>query len=325
MDPDIGSLLVSGPLQNVSLAYKNSDYISEEVFPTIDSPSPEAKIGKYTKGDWFRDEAAIKSPGTRAPRGGYKIEEVNIQTTPYWFAKEVTEDDRRLAALPNTPPMQPDIDAVSFVTEKILLKKEILTAATILNGVWSDDGAGGLDIAGKWAAGTGNTFIHDIETWMDYIKSQTGFKPNYLLVSGNVMKELKQETTILERIKYTQKGVISEDLIASLFGLNKILVGGAIKNTGNEKKIENFTASRLWEKNAGKGSAFLFYRPNTPGLKIPSSGYQVRRPFLNGEFRRIRTWFEAAENQDVYEATEELQILQTGADLGKLFKDVIAD
>lgn len=321
--PNVKGVLVSGPLQNVSLAYRNRRYIAERIFPTIDCPPGEAKIGRYLKADWFRDEAAIRAPGTKAARGGYKVDTVSISTKEYAFAKEVTEEDRAMSALPNTPPLKPESDAIEFVTDKLLLKKEVLCASTIFAATWSSV-SGGYDTDGAWAAGASNTFISDIETKIDYIESQTGFRPNVLMLSSNTLKELKMEATVLERIKYTQRGIISAELIAALFDLEEVIVGGQIKNTASETAAgAEFTASRIWEKNASKGSAFLYYRPASPGLKVPSTGYMPRKPYRNGQYRQIRTWNEPAEDQDVYECKEEFQVLQTGTDLGYLWKDTI--
>jgi hypothetical protein len=103
-----------------------------------------------------------------------------------------------------------------------------------------------------------------------------------------------------------------------------VLIGEAIKSTAKETKAgTDFTASNIWEKNAGKGSAFLFYAPPTPGLKTPSAGYQARVAYEDGSPRRTTTWREAAEHQDVYEVAEETDIVQTGADLGFLWYDTL--
>ncbi len=321
--PNVRGVLVSGPLANVTLAYRNRAYIADRIFPIINSPSPEAKIGRYQKSAWFRDEAAIRAPGTKAARGGYIVDTVSINAKEYAFAKEVTEEDRRLSTLTNTPPLQPEQDAIEFCTGKIDLKKERRVSSLLFDSTWSSQ-AGGEDKGGTWAAGASNTFITDVETRIDYIESQTGFRPNTLMLSSNTLKEIKMEATVLDRIKYTQRGIVSPDLIAALFDLEEVIIGGAIYSSAAENSAgTDFTAVRIWEKTATKGGAFLYYRPAKPGLKTPSAGYQVRVPYSNGMPRSTRTWNEPAENQDVYEVKEEVDILQTGADLGWLWYNTI--
>ena len=68
--PNMRAMTVTGPLANISVAYRNRSYIADRVFPIIDNAPPDAKIARYLKGAWFRDEAGIRAPGTRATRGG---------------------------------------------------------------------------------------------------------------------------------------------------------------------------------------------------------------------------------------------------------------
>lgn len=320
--PDSRSLIVAGPLQNVSLQYRNQSYIGDRVFPLIDRVSPEAKIARYLKGAWFRDEADVRAAGARAKRGGYPIDYINIATKEYAFAKEVTDEDRTYSTVMGSPPLQPDIDAVEFTADKIDLKKEVLIASLIIAGTWS--GVAGEDAAGLWAAGSSNTFLVDVAARIETIRSNTGLRPNVLWIDHGTYTSLKNEATILDKIKYTQLGVFTKELLASLLDLEEILVGEAIKNTAKETKAGTaFTASNVWEKTAGKGSAFLFYRPKAPGLKIPSAGMQARTAFANGQVRRSEKWREPAEHQDVYETAERTHTLITGADLGFFWYDTL--
>ena len=78
--PDVKSEIIAGPLQGVSVAYRNKEYIADRVFPILDGADPKAKITKYLKGAWFRDEAGIRAAGTRAKRGGYPLSKVSVST-----------------------------------------------------------------------------------------------------------------------------------------------------------------------------------------------------------------------------------------------------
>lgn len=320
--PNMRAQLVAGPLQNISIAYRNKSYIADRVFPIIDNCPPDAKIARYLKGAWFRDEAGIRGPGARANRGGYPVDYLDIATKEYAFAKEVTDEDREIARLGNAPPLKPDQDAIEFATDKIDLKKERRTADIVLSSTWS--GVAGEDAAGLWAAGGGNTFLADVRARVETIRANTGMKPNVLVIDFGTYNSLKEESTVLNKIQYTERAILTKDLLAAILELDEVLIGEAIYSTAKEKKDgTDFTASNIWEKNAGKGSAFLFYRPPSAGLKTPSAGYQARKAYLQGGARRTTPWREEAEHQDVYEVAEETHILQTGADLGFLWYDTL--
>lgn len=322
MPPEVKELQISGPLANVSIAYRNKSYIADRMFSILDNVAPKAKIARYLKGAWFRDEAGIRGPGARANRGGYPVDYLDIATKEFAFAKEVTDEDRRNAKVQGAPPLKPEQDALEYCADKIDLKKERRVASLVLNGTWS--GVAGEDAAGLWAAGSGNTFLADVRGRVETIRANTGIKPNVLEIDFGTYNSLKEESTVLDKIKYTERGVLTKELIAAILELEEVIIGEAIYSTAKEKKDgTDFTAQNVWEKNAGKGSAFLFYRPPSPGLKVPAAGYQARIAYENGQPRRSTMWRESAEHQDVYEVAEETDILITGADLGFLWYDTL--
>ncbi len=322
--PDVKSLITRGPLPNVSIAYHNTDYIGDRVYPIIDKVSARAQIAKYYKGDFYRNEARVRAPGDQASRGGFRMEMVDINTVEIAKAREVNDEDVRDALDMGAPPIQPASDGVEWASQMVDLRKEIDIAASIFAGTWSGV-SGGEDAEGLWAPSGSNTFIVDVNSKIEYIRINTGFKPNVLMIDGTTMNGLLMEATLIDRIKYVEKSIISTNLIAALFQLDEVLIGDAIKNTALEKSDEDsFTGANIWEKNAGKGSAFLYYRPKRPGLKTVSAGYQARRAYKNGKARRVSTWRDESRHQSMYEVAEDTGIVQTGSDLGYLWVDTFA-
>jgi hypothetical protein len=325
MPQPIGTI-VAGPLRQVSVGYKNPNYVADGVAPVIDNVPPEAKIAKYLKGAWFRDEAEVRGPGARAARGGYPTDWIDVVLKEYAFAKEVTDEDREIAALASGAPLQPITDAIEFATDRVMLKLEVRLAALIKATSWSGVAAGGEDAEGLWAAGGSNTFLADVKARIATIQGNTGIKPNRLLLDFGTYMSLTEESTVLDKIKYTQRGVLTAELLAAILDLEKVLVGAAVKSTAKESKAgTDFTASKIWEVNAGKGMGFLYYAPPVPGLKVPSALYVCRGGNLNG-FQggvRVTTWREDAEHQDVYEAAHKLDIVACDGYLGFMWKDTL--
>lgn len=310
-------------LQNVSVQYRNPIYVADRVFPMIENCPPEAKVARYLKGAWFRDEAQMRGPGGEAARGGYPIDFLDVVPKEYAFAKEVTDEDRETAGAQGGPPLQPDMDAIAFATDKILMKREIVTAALIKATSWSGQAAGGEDAEGLWAAGSGNTFLADVKARIGTILSNTGLKPNCLLIDVGTYMSLTEEATILDKIKYSDRGVLTADLLASILDLDEVIVAPAVYSTAKETKAgTDFTAARIWEVNATKGMGFLYYRAPNPGLKAPSAGYICRSGLFPGGVR-VQTWREEARHQDVYEAAEKIAVLAAGTDLGFMWKDTL--
>jgi len=323
--PDIKEQITAGPLANVSVAYRNDEYIADRVFPILDGADPKAKITKYLKGAWFRDEAGIRAPGTRARRGGYVLTPVSVSTAEYAFAKEVTDEDRRFAKSKNAPPVQPDQDAIEFASDKVDLKKERRVASIITAGTWLDGNAGGVDAEGLWSdAGSTNTFLADISTAKKALKA-IGVIATDLVLDYNTYEALKQCEAILDKIKYTQRGVLTKDLLAAILELKEVHVGSAIYSDAEETAAgDDFNAVDIWTVNAGGGMGFVYRKPPKLGLKVLTAGLQVRIAYEEGGPRRTSKWREPAEHQDVYEVAEETDIVQVCSDAGYLFNDTYA-
>jgi len=313
-------------LQNVSVSYRNPIYVADRIFPLIDNCPPEAKIARYLKGAWFRDEAQARGPGGGAVRGGYPVDFIDVIPKEYAFAKEVPDEDRETADAMGGPPLQPDQDAIAFATDKILMKREILCAAVVKATAWGGQGAGGEDANGLWAPpGATNTFITDVLARKGTLQSLTGLMPNCLMMDVGTYMALLQCAEVLDKIKYTQPGVLTAQLMASLLALDEVIIAPAVYSSAKELKTGlDFTAVRIWENTATKGMAFLFYRPSSPGLRAPSAGYIARSGLFPGGVR-ITTWREDGRHQDVYEAAEKIHIVATGVDCGFMWKDTLLD
>ena len=71
--------------------------------------------------------------------------------------------------------------------------------------------------------------------------------------------------------KYVQRGVVTKDLLAALFDVDKVLIGNAIKNTAEENQADSF--SSIWGKDTIIGH--FTNGPDADG-RNPSLGYSFR-------------------------------------------------
>lgn len=321
--PDLRAQIVRGNMQDVSIKFSNDEYIGDRVALIKDGVSHKSKITKYSPGYWFRDEAKVRAPGTRAARGAFDIEYVDVTTKQYAFAKEVTREDIEAESDVNTPPLNMVQDAIEYAADKVDLKKEKRIASLIHTTAWAGDAAGGEDAGGLWAPGASNTFLADIRAGKGEVRDLTGKVPNTLILDWQTMEQLKEEATIADKIKYTMKDVLTPALLASLLGLQEIIVGSAIENTAKEATTDAFTGKNVWEVTAGKGAAFLFYRPARMGLKVAAAlgQFRIRQTMGGGGGRLTRSWYEQAEDQWVYETREDTDIVALHTGLGKAWQN----
>ena len=60
--------------------------------------------------------------------------------------------------------------------------------------------------------------IGDMSRWTIEFRKKAGQAPNTMVLGAYTMAALKQHPAVIERIKYTQRGIVTEDLIATMFG-----------------------------------------------------------------------------------------------------------
>lgn len=261
---------IDAALTNISVAYIQSAdvFIADKVFPIVPVQKQSDRYFVYKKEDWFRDEAKERAGAVESAGGGYDID--NTPTyfcTKYSYHKDITEEDRVNA----DTPLNPDQDATEFVTHKLLLKREILWAKKFFTpGVWGKEyqGVTSNPTSGqvlKWSDANSNP-IEDITTAQLDIQELTGYKPNVLVLGARVYGALKNHPLILDRIKYTQRGVVTPDLLAALFDVDRVLIASAVINEAAKGAPGDF-------KFIFGNNALLAYAAPSPGLKKPSAGY----------------------------------------------------
>jgi hypothetical protein len=116
-------------------------------------------------------------------------------------------------------------------------------------------------------------------------------EPNIGVFPYQVMSILEDHPDFIERIKYSQVGVLTADLIAALMGLGRIVVPGLGYNSGVPGGTE--TLGYLW----GKDVVLAWSGP--PGMKKPNFGYEFNWRYASGREMVTDRWREEARGADI--------------------------
>lgn len=288
--PSVNDVHIDAILTNISVAYiqNTANFIADQVFPTVPVDKKSNLYFKYTKDDWFRDEAQRRADSTASAGSGYGLSTDTYSADVYAFHKDIGDQTRANS----DNPLNPDMEATQFVTQRLLLRREVQWASDYFApGVWT-----GGDVAGNASPnGTTTTAFWDdyiaaptsytsnpIEQ-VDYAKAQvlstTGYEPNTFVLGYKVFQALKNHPLLVDRYKYTQAGaIITTDLLAALFGVDRVLVAKAVVNTGAEGANSNAADYGFTTGN----SALLCYTAPNPGLLTPSAGYTFMWTGISG-------------------------------------------
>ena len=260
--PTTNDVHIDAILTNISVAYiqDQNAFVSNKVFPTIPVEKQSDKYFVYTKGDWFRDEAQLRAPATESAGSGYNLTTATYNTSVYAFHKDV--DDQVRANADN--PLNPDRDATSFITQRMLLRQEVSWASEFFTtSVWATD----TTPTNLWNDYTASDPIGDVETGKATILASTGFLPNTMVMGYDVFRQLRNHPDIVDRVKYTSAENVTEDILARFFGVERLLVARAVKNSGLEGAAVSMSSI------VGKNAALYYVAPSA-GVLSPTAGYQ---------------------------------------------------
>lgn len=265
-------VVVDPALSNVSIKYTNDTFIADMVFPVV-------KVSKQTGKYYIYDKSNLRVANTQRAAGSganevdFGLSLASFSTDDHALKEFVADEiqDQADAAL------NPLIDATETVTEQLMLDREIKLATALAD---TANMTQNTTLAGtsQWSDYSNSDPIGDVRTARSTVHQNTFKKPNTLIMSKLVFDMLSEHPAIIERIKYSQLGVVTAELLARLFQVEKILVGEAGYNTANEGQTDSL--SYVW----GKHAIVAYITPQVR-LKTLTLGYT----FTYAE-RQVKRW-----------------------------------
>jgi hypothetical protein len=310
---------VNRPLTNISIAYMQSQiaFIASQVFPTVPVDKKSDSYFLYTKNDWFRDEAQIRPPAAESAGSGYGIDTANYNCDVFAFHKDVDEQ----TAANSDMPLNPARDATQFVTNRLLLRREVQWASDyFIPSVWATD----VTPATLWSNYATSDPISDVETGKRAVLVTTGFLPNTLVLGYDVWIKVKNHPDIIDRIKGMagpgNPAIATRQAIAAMFEVDRLLIAMGVKATNGEGEAPAYSFIQ------GKHALLCYVNP-TPSLLQPSAGYCFEWTGISqgaGQTVAIKSLDVPLRAATRYEGQIAFDNKVIGADLGYFFNGAVA-
>jgi len=298
-------------LTDISIAYQNTNYVWQNVFPIVQVDDKSAKYYVFDKGEWVRDEAEKRAPGGRSAGGGFPLSDDQYNCEEIAFHTKITDEDNETIG----NDLDLETAKTNFVTEKIFIKAERDIAALCqTTGNWDHSiTLGGTDQFDDY---DDSDPIDVFETEIDNIESSTGQLVNTAIIPADVWRVLKHHPHFLARLSTDNLQTVSLDTVSAILGIPNIYVAKARYNDAKRGETDNF--ERIWDKHI-----WLGHVPTNPGPQIPSAGYTFVWP-REGQMRGVRRWREKGTHSDIIEAFQSDDKKITGSDLGAVIEDAIS-
>lgn len=283
---------VDTPLTDVSVAWAQNpaNFVNRQVFPVIGSPYQTGRYFVWDKDDFRRTDAALRAPGTYGGTRNQRLSTDTYACDVYSVGMNVSAQDRANAL----DPLDLESTFAQVLAQDIAIREEVnFAAAAFGTGLW-----GTSTTPGTLWDDAASTPIEDIATGIVTVLENTGFKPNTLLLGANTWYEgLLHHPDIIARLPDTSARVVTGQQLASILGIDRVVVAEASYNTA----VEELTASESLI--LGKHALLAYVAPN-PGLNVPSAGYTFTWQGFTGNPQGLMTTRYDVPETDAYPRIE---------------------
>jgi len=312
-----GNVHIDVILTELSIGFPNNGLVAEKLFPSVGVMKQSNKYYIFGKEAWL-PESDVRAPGTEANElPGYALSTDSYYANEHSLQIPVTDEERDNADVP----LNPDQDATNLVTSKILLGREVVmknlaTATTNYATNYSRTLSG----TQQWDDYVNSNPISDWRTGVRKIHSGLFLEPNVGVIPYVVMSVLEDHPDFIERIKYSERGILTPEIIGAILGMTDIVVPGTGIATGNPG--QTLTTGYLWGDDV-----VMAYVPGSPGQKIPAYGYEFTWSYGGGLKQMVDRWREDKRKSDLVRCSRRYDVKMTALDAtgkqiaGYLIKD----
>jgi hypothetical protein len=281
---------IDNVLTQISLGWPNNGLVGENLFPTVGVNKQSDKYYVFGREAWLV-ENDLRAPGTQANEvTGLSLSSDTYYAQEHSLQTPVTDEERWNA----DSPLSPDRDGAELVTSKIWLgrekaMKDIATTAS------NYDSGNTVTLSGtqQWNDYVNSDPIGDMRTGKVAVHAKIFTEPNVAVIPYQVMTKLEDHPDFIERIKYSERGIVTSELVAAVLGLQRIIVPGV--GIGTTNLGQPIGVGYLWGKDV-----VMAYVPPRPGMKVPAFGYEFAwRGNPGGQIQYIDRWREEQRKSDL--------------------------
>lgn len=213
------------------------NFAADRALTLVRSPKKSNKYPIWSKADMFRDDMKEWADGSTTPELGLRLTSGEYTTKRYGGKTLLTEENVENAK----GEVEAEQGKIRYLMHQAKIKREKRFSVKIFNtGLWTantqQEGVSGAPGANQFQFfdETGSDPIGAITAQMNAIETSTGRLPTVGVVDALTNTVLKNHADFIDRIKHTQLGIVTEDLIAQVLGLKKWVVARGTENTAAE-------------------------------------------------------------------------------------------
>jgi len=301
-----GSTRVSKTLSNLTINYTNGDMIAQEVLSDISVKSESDLYWVYGSNRQLPETA--RANGALANMVTWEASTSTYSLREHALKDVITERDLANAE----SHLQLKKTTIEELMDKILLRQEYEAHKALFTTTSFSNNATLTSATSMRYVTTTSAPIQQALSATALILRESGMRPNKIVTNFHVFASLKENQNLHERIKYTQKSIMTAEMLASVFDVDKFHVGVAAYNSADEGQSSDL--GDVW------GSDFLigYFNPS-PGLRSRTAASIFRQKQF-GSPMRVKNWKEEDINGEYIEVQSMYQVKTIATSCAYLFK-----
>jgi hypothetical protein len=288
--------------------------IASDILPDYSVQTEDGTISVITREN-MRTEETERADGGAFNRIDITGEDLAYLCANYGLEIPITDRERRKYVRD----FQVELEKIAILRMRMQLSREVRVKDLIFNTTTWTGAALYTDRSGTpWDTIT-TDIITDVSNAAEKVRANSGVKPNALIVGEAVAQDMTKNTGI--KARFQQDALITVPLIrqnmVSIFGLTKLLVGDAVRNTADEG--QTFVGADIWP------SQYAMVARVAPGRASPLPTYCVGRTLRwrdmeNNVEGAPEQYREVATKSEIYRVEDYLQEKVFDAYAGHLLK-----
>jgi len=261
-------------LTQISIEFEAAtQYIANRLFPTVTVGQQNGGYEIFGRRAWSRTQSGdVRAPGARAneSEGRREFAEDTYTAREHALEELVPDEERE-----NNPGRNPEAEAVEDLTNDLLIGKELVARDLLYDTTaYKTDHVVTLGAGEHFDEFATSDPIGVFRDLMRTFHSTMGTIPNVGVIPWAAMSYLEDHPDIVAR--YAQVGgIITPEQIATILGLQEIIVPGGTYNGENPGQAS--VLSEIWGNNIVLGLI-----PPRPAPRTPALGYEFLFPMTGG-------------------------------------------
>jgi Phage major capsid protein E len=310
-----GKVYVDQALTQISQKWTNDDdsFIAEKLFPVVNVDNETGIYWEFGKENLKKPVSTLRTGRSKTPESSFSriqrnygpLQEHDLKDFILWKERDQAKS-----------PIDVEGDLVAHLNEQMAIEREVALATTLSDtGIVTRNVNLGSTPTAQWNDYANSNPFANITTGITDMRKYGLKAPNTIFMGWDVWAQLMHHPDFLERIKYNSLGVVTKEMVGSLFsdqGIQNVYVGSSVYDSA----AEGLTATNgfAW------GKHFWLSYVGAPNLRTVNGGFTL---VLNGG-RYVDRWSESDEKCDYIRTNDFYEQKLVGADVFYLIKNAVA-